>query len=555
MTQEPKDRQPDHPQPSWLQRQWNKLSALSWRDVIIAQVGDGSKNIAVGKYIFQVNVGGRNLAIPLVWIAIALAVIVAVLTYPVVEPILFPGKMTGGFKIAVAEFGELDAQGNVQSSSFGSMLSHSVYDQLVGEYEEHYPDLLGDNAVSVQVWHDGLDRDEKNVRFSVIHGKTTGERAKNAQELAERINADLVIYGNVTVNDPEDLTLEFYYNSPTLRGEPDTVSGHHLLGRPIHLPLSYQKEPMLAIQWLNRPLGYRTRALFWVTVALTSDVLDERDQALAILQEAERQLQDWDESDGKEVLYYFIGRQAFGVREYDTAITAYNKAYELNPSYAYALQGLGAVYYDRAQLFFLPVELPPEVAQCAPTEDRSKASPTREAALADIELAIDYLHQSIDVAPQAPWPPVKHIAEYTLGLAYRLKGQAYLQVDDYAKAAPLFTNAQQQFDAVLQPFTEAKQTQYIGWTYLGMAATDQMQAILQFNQAGLLNDPVQAQQERQSSIPLLQQAVDNYQRCQNEAKEVSSIVFQKYVVTCGCSYYQKQAEAFKTQAEALIKEQ
>lgn len=555
MTQEPHDRQPDQPQRPWLQRQWDKLRALRWRDVIITQVGEGAENVAVGKYIFQVNIGGRNLAIPVVWIAVALAVIVGVLTYPFVEPIFFPDQMTGGFKIAVAEFGELEPQGDIRASSFGGVLSRAIYDQLVGEYQEHYPELLGSSTGSVQVWHDSLGRSVKNVRFGVIRGKTTEERAANARALAMRINADLVIYGYVTAGAPEDITLEFYYSSPTLRGEPDAISGRHLLGTPIQLPLSYQEEPMLAIQWLNRPLGFRTRALFWLTVGLTYDALDQRTQALAVLQEADRQMQDWDEHDGKEILYYFIGREALGVREYDTAVTAFSKAFELNDTYANALQGLGAVYYDRAQLFFLPAELPPEVAQCAPLADRAKAPPTRTAALADIERAIDYLLRAIRVAPQAPWPPVGQVAEYTLGLAYRLKGQAYLQVDDYERAAPLLTEARQQFEAVLPPFTEAERVQYIGWTYFGLAATEQMQAILKFNQAGALADPAQAQQARQASIPLLQAAVDDYQRCLDVGQTVNSLLFQKYVISCGCSYYHKQAEALKTQAEKLIKEQ
>ena len=75
----------------------------------------------------------------------------------------------------------------------------------------------------------------------------------------------------------------------------------------------------------------------------------------------------WQGDDGKAVLYYFMGRSALFTRRHDVAIDALEKALALNPTYVNALITLGAVYIDKAQLFFVrDRELPAEIAQCIP---------------------------------------------------------------------------------------------------------------------------------------------------------------------------------------------
>ena len=54
-----------------------------------------------------------------------------------------------------------------------------------------------------------------------------------------------------------------------------------------------------------------------------------------------------DPTDGAALLEYFIGREAFWLRRYDTAIAALERSQSLDPTYANAGITLANVYYDR----------------------------------------------------------------------------------------------------------------------------------------------------------------------------------------------------------------
>jgi hypothetical protein len=209
--------------PNWIVRQWQRLRQWQWRYVVINQVGANAQNVAVGKNIFQINIGGRNLTVPVLTAVLALLFVAGYLLYPSVEYLWNPSQMSGGFKIAVADFGLVDGSGRVQRSSFASMLSKAVFDKLESEYRENYPQLLGKTASSVQIWHDSQGREVKNLHFGVISSEA------EAKTLAKTINADLVIYGTLTPGEQaEDFALQFYYAGETQRGEPDAISGRHL---------------------------------------------------------------------------------------------------------------------------------------------------------------------------------------------------------------------------------------------------------------------------------------------------------------------------------------
>ena len=112
MTNQQAPQQPNEPNnQSWLRRQWANLRGGRWRDVSIANVEEGAENVAVGKNIFQINVGGRNITPYLLVIMLAALVLVGIFVYPSVEPLWNPSKMGGDTNIAVADFG-LDATEN-----------------------------------------------------------------------------------------------------------------------------------------------------------------------------------------------------------------------------------------------------------------------------------------------------------------------------------------------------------------------------------------------------------------------------------------------------------
>ena len=530
-------------------------------DVVIVNVGGdgetkGTRHVVVGKNNLQINIGGHLMTLPFWLIAIALFGIAALLTIPLVEPLFFPSQMSAGMNIAITDFGQIDAQGNVRNSALGSALSKSVFDKLNQEYLEVYPQLIGKDGRSVEIWHDSLGGEVKNVRLGLLGGETPDERAAEAKALAEKINAHVVIYGYLEeAGNQNSLHLDFYYAGDTLRGEPDTVVGRHVLSEMISFPTALEQEPMAVQEFLNVPLGLRARVIFWITVALIFDVTDQQERALQTLQEAERTLAGWEDDDGQALLHYFIGREAFWLREYDVAIAALEEAKALKPNYANAYIGLGAVHYDRAQLFYTPNPVPAALAECVTVEHLSRAAQSADEAMSEIDLAISFLEDAVAIAPNSPWPPIEFPARLALGHAYRLKGQAYLLGAQHELGGAWFTKSLQEFDLAEEAFASAQQQQYLAWTHLGRAATYQLQAYSSLVDIQAGDDSATVARKRQAAADLFAQADAECQTCLDVGKNVADLVYQKKVLRCGCEVLQGMAQAAHGELLKLMEEQ
>jgi tetratricopeptide (TPR) repeat protein len=289
-------------------------------------------------------------------------------------------------------------------------------------------------------------------------------------------------------------------------------------------------------------------------VALVYDVVDEQDKALMTLQNAERELANWKDKAGQALLHYFIGREAFWLRDYDTAITALNEAKTFDPDYANVYITLGAVYYDHAQLFYLPQPIPQELTQlqCVSDEHRDRAAKSPEEAMGDIDHSIDLLSQAVDIAPQSPWTPIEYSARLQLGHTYRLKGQAYLLASEHELAGPWFEDALVEFRKAAVGFAARGDKQYLAWTHLGIGATYQLQAFDRLADVTLGDDTPTKNAKYRNVATLFADASSEYQYCINEGAEVGDLVWRKKVLKCGCMYYQKSAQDGKAQVEKLI---
>ncbi len=62
---------------------------------------------------------------------------------------------------------------------------------------------------------------------------------------------------------------------------------------------------------VEEQMRWRGQALYWLTLGLVQQLRGRSEQALAIFNQAEEALQDWPERDGKEILYFFQGREHF----------------------------------------------------------------------------------------------------------------------------------------------------------------------------------------------------------------------------------------------------
>ncbi|MBK8049738.1 MAG: hypothetical protein IPK16_23105 [Anaerolineales bacterium] len=377
----------------------------------------------------------------------------------------------------------------------------------------------------------------------MIKGETPAARSKNAAQLADRIGADMVIYGYLTPeDDAESLTLEFYYAAPVRAGDPDATTGAHEIGTPIRSEVSAASNESTAKRQLSGPLAQRAAALFWLTQGLSYDLANDPDTALKILQEAEQKLTDWKDDEGKEVLYLFLARAAMWARQYDIAIRAAERAISINPNYANAYGVLGTALMDRAQLFYIRGRtLTPEEQACISTANIDNAAETVEEA-ADNARAIAVLEDGLHAAPQAHWPPVEHYLRLILGLAYRLEAQDDIFAGNFGAAEPSLDRAKAEFEDALTYFSQENYPALYASTVAGLAATHRYWAHLRIVDATMSPDPATANGDRKEAAAFLQQTIDGYQACLDQQQRTrGNPIFQKRVLKCSCIPYQAEA--------------
>ncbi len=449
---EPSDKRPtENQQTNWLQRQRQRFGPHKAGDIIAAQIGEDGRNIVVGKNVIQIG----TLQIPL-FLALLIAaglVVIAISVSALAFGRYFakPVRMTGQFNIAVADFGELAANGHVQATDNGHLLSTWVYTTLKDEYAKN-PDLgkLGE----VQIWQDSPDIPGKNVKFGVIKGDTPQTREQAATALAAKVGAHMVIYGNVSSAAPAGLALEFYI-TPDLKPETSAIIGRYLLGRPIPVPLSGPTSGPLSNIAIGDNLKTRTSALFYLTAGLTFDLLGRSQDALKIFRQAETNLTTWQAEDGKEILYFFIGREALFLDDDKAAEAAARQALAIEPDYARAQLLLGGVFYRRAQ------RLPPANRLLQPSA---------------LDIALTNYAQGVAQAEQTQDPLVQSIARLALALALRTAGQTYYLNKNFDQATAAFDKATTTIQAVLPVLETGQQYRLLGQAYLALGAAHFQQA-------------------------------------------------------------------------------
>ena len=317
----------------------------------------------------------------LVWIALQVS--------PASGP---PPPMTGAFNIAVAEFGAIDpATGQVIESTAGQAVSRWLFDGLQRELQANVGQVQ--LADQIELRHDATT--------PVIRGNSADARAAAAAELARAINAHMVVYGYLAPGgSANDLQIELYVSPQASKDEFGGLVGGYALASALRLPQPFDTSNQLANIGVSEQVALRSRILFWLTLGLTQDLLGRSEQALATFQQAEQALANWQDSDGKELLYYLQGREHLFLRQLDEAQQAFTRALATSPEFARAAVALGSVEAYRAN------QLEDSAARLAPDGPLSQAIDAQRSGLALAEAQSDgytaavariALAQSLDV--------------------------------------------------------------------------------------------------------------------------------------------------------------
>ena len=200
------------------------------------------------------------------WIQALLAIIVIVVILGVngaFAPHVMP---EGTFNIAVAKFGEMDANGEIHSSKAGQLMSEWTVNYLRDELKKEDPNLV--------IWPN-----ESNLftRTSVPL-----VQPEMAEKTASDLNADLLLYGYIdTRSNPPQLILNFWV-APQDKYKFEDIQGNTQIGKPIRVV--NLNDPGISVQG---ELERQSIAVAFIAMGLAQEQLGQTEDALAAFLKAE----------------------------------------------------------------------------------------------------------------------------------------------------------------------------------------------------------------------------------------------------------------------------
>lgn len=322
---------------------------------------------------------------------------------------LYPEKMTGDFRVAVADFAIV---GNPGQAGAGTELAEGVYLKLNESLSEINKDFI------ITIWPPD--------KVGKIKGNTPEERAESAEKISQKIGADILIYGFIDMSKPVwQVMPEFYVASENFY-EAEEITGQYQMGEVFSL---VGQENVARRIELSNKYETRSQAIARITIGLAYFSLRDYQSALAVFQEAEN-IPGWDETQGKAVLYLLAGNAALKAKDFDTAKSSLNKSLAIDPEYARPLITLGSVYYLQALEPF----------------EQSKDPASIELDL--IDKSIEMYNRALQANNQPPLSDISTKVHFGLGQCYLM--QTYSGMD-----TPL-GNAVEEFQIVIANYGDGK---------------------------------------------------------------------------------------------------
>lgn len=254
------------------------------------------------------------------------------------QPFCRPAIMSGEFNVAISRFAVPEEAQSYASVGDSLALAGFLHDRLEIAFEQAnlpFPhELWGASYVGE------------------VTGLTRESRQRAAQELAEQIGANLVIYGVISGQEGEcQLLPEFYVHYKGFE-EGEEITGQHGLGSSLEVSCPFE---LTQFQGVFKPsLVARAEALSLITIGLSYYANDDFEGALRYFARAE-ELDGWPSTAGKEVLYLLMGNTNIRLASLrkdssflEPADEFYGLALEIDDSYPRALLGQAGVLYLKA---------------------------------------------------------------------------------------------------------------------------------------------------------------------------------------------------------------
>lgn len=366
------------------------------------------------------------------WLLVAfllIALLIIGATYWIIAPLQgrAPDKMSGDFKIAVAGFA---VQGENADESLGEAVANKVSLGVEQAFDEF------DFAFTEEIW--GPEQ------VGSIDDEDRQERAKAAAQLAERVDANVVVYGLIDATNPTwNVMPEFYIHDLSaadaieIQGvttdQSVEMAGQHEFGRGIPIPKGSDGDQQITV---GRAISERTQLLARLLKGIAYYATRHYDwsyEEFAAIEETEA----WpDDFGGRHLLYLLLGnaagRTAYLEDSYDLdqAADYYEQALDEKPEYDRALAGLGNVYFMRA------------LAPANAASDMRQVDPLL------LEQSIAYYQRAAGAPEHSPLADME--AKVHFGL-----GQVYL-IQSYADESVMVAPAIAEFEKVIELYADGE---------------------------------------------------------------------------------------------------
>ncbi len=431
------------------------------------------------------------------WIQ-ALLVLIVVVVILAVTNAFADRVMQGTFNIAVAEFGEMDSNGEIHPSETGELMSEWAVNYLRSELPKEDANLL--------VW-------PNESKFF------TGTRVKlvqpdTAEKTASTINADLLLYGYIdTRSKPPQLILNFWV-APQNEYKFEDMLGNIRIGKPIRVvDLS---NPGIEVR---SELERQSTTVAFIAMGLAQQQLGQSEDALEDFLTAENTAQQ------SEMVQFFIGREYLFISDlqsdrqeelWQKAEDAFLKAITINDQYARAYISLGALNMKRA------TSLVDQVLELRQAPDPQ--------AMQWVEQAIGSYQKVLDLKPDSEeyGNPVEEVARLALGNAYRLQGIIFHLQGDMESALnaldqsiQLLEGSRQIFEATVPEHESYRRYLAQAHEYLGIA----------FQYQGYSFDAIQ---DYDSALAAYQKSIEAFNQCILQGGGSPDLVIQDNIIERVC---------------------
>lgn len=251
-----------------------------------------------------------------------------ILVAQVVSPGL--GPLGGTFNVA---FAELAAAGDVEGELVAGV-SAAAFDDVSGR--------LADFESSGAIGDLGL---AGPGTVGSLAGDTPAERAESARQLAEQLDADMVLYGTLAAEGGATVFVSEMFLSDRALEDAEELAGPYRLAElslPTTAPLTVERE-------VSALLRGQAATVAELVVGLRHYAVDEYSSALVHLQEAERQWQvvsGTTGTSGKEVVLHLLGNTSGQLGDLVGARSYYEQALAADPAYARSRFGLAEVRFQ-----------------------------------------------------------------------------------------------------------------------------------------------------------------------------------------------------------------